>query len=159
MRRRGLAAAAVLAAALAAGGCSGGGSASSGLAWEGKPQVFVTRGLPRDRVVIARVRNAGKGTLHLIAANLRVRDAAGRILKGSAGFTTTYAHGLFGALQQPRHLPEAELIRLGKVVYLPAGASVPFYAAWHLAPGAKEPVHIDYGAGTLAVPAATGTTH
>ena len=37
--------------------------------------------------------------------------------------------------------------------------NVPFYAAWHLAPGSREPVHIDYGPGTLAVPAATGTTH
>jgi hypothetical protein len=154
---RRLAAGALL--ALAVGGCGGTGSTSSDLAWQGKPAVFVTRGLPHDRVVIARVRNTGKGTLHLIAANLRVRDADGHALKGSAGFTNTYAHGLFGAFQQPAHLPVAELLRLGKIVYLPPGASVPFYAAWHLAPGSKEPVHIDYGPGTLAVPAATGTTH
>jgi hypothetical protein len=109
-------------------------------------------------VVIARVRNIGSKTLHLVASQLVVRDAAGRPLKGSAGFTTTFAHGLFGAFQQPSPVPPNELIRLGKVIYLPPGASVPFYAAWRLGPHSREPVHVDYGTGSLAVPPATGVT-
>src|SRR5207247_10023545 len=105
-----------------------------------------------DRVVIARVRNTGKQTLHLVASDLVIRDADGHALRGSsAGFTNTFAHGLFGAYQQPKPVPPAELLRLGKAVYIPAGASVPFYAAWRLEPGTREPVRIDYGRGSITV--------
>jgi hypothetical protein len=110
-------------------------------------------------VVIAKVRNTGPKTLHIVAADVKVRDAGGHVLEGSAGFNTTYAHGLFGALQQPDPVPPAELLRLGKVVYLPKGASVPFYAAWRLPKGTPDrEVTVDYGSGTLTVPVATGTT-
>jgi len=40
-----------------------------------------------------------------------------------------------------------------------AGTSAPFHAAWRLKPGAKEPVRIYYGAGSLAVPKPIGTAH
>jgi len=147
--------------ALAAGaflaGCGGDDKPKTGLSWDGKPNVYRAKHLPNDRVVIARVRNVGSKTLHLVAANLVVRDADGHRLKGSAAFTTTFAHGLFGALQQPKPVPPAELLRLGKVIYLPAGASAPFYAAWTLTPTTKEPVTIDYGSGSLTVPPATAT--
>ncbi|MDX6640911.1 MAG: hypothetical protein QOF12_1922 [Solirubrobacteraceae bacterium] len=151
--------------ALLAGGCGGGGShadrprAATGLTWAGKPQVYRSRGLPRDRVVIARVRNAGSTTLHLVAARLKVRDAHGRALRASAAFSTTFAHGLYGAYQQPAAgEPVAEQIRLGKIIYLAPGASAPFYAAWRLTPGAREPVHVDYGSGSLAIPPVGGQT-
>jgi hypothetical protein len=128
------------------------------LSWVGKPNVFKARNLPNDRVVIARVRNTGSKTLHLIGSKLVVRDANGRALDTTAAFTTTFAHGLYGALQQPAGgPPPAELIRLGKAVYLPAGGSAPFYAAWRLQPGSKEPVRVDYGTGSLAVPTAIRT--
>lgn len=145
--------------ALAAAGCGGGDDATprEGLSWEGTPRVFRAKHLPDDRVVIARVRNTGSKTLHLVAADLKVRDAAGHALTTSAAFSTTFAHGLFGALQQPRPVPRQELIRLGKIAIIPAGATVPFYAAWRLKPGTKEPVRIDYGRGSLDVPAASGT--
>jgi hypothetical protein len=150
---------AVLAAVAAAvAGCGGSDAPKTGLEWSGKPAVFRSHSLPHDRVVIAHVRNVGAKTLHLVAAKLVVRDADGRRLKGSAAFTTTFAHGLFGALQQPKPVPPAELLRLGKVVYIPAGASVPFFAAWTLGAGAKEPVSIDYGSGSLTVPPATAET-
>jgi hypothetical protein len=152
--------AAVALAALAVAGCGGGDRNEEGrLSWQGKPNVFKARNLPNDRVVIARVRNTGKKTLHLIGSKLVVRDANGRALKTTAAFNTTFAHGLYGALQQPAGgPPAAELIRLGKAIYLPAGGSAPFYAAWRLAPGTKEPVRIDYGTGSLVVPAATATS-
>ena len=147
-----------VAAALAVAGCGGEHAKRGALAWSGTPHVFRSHDLPHDRVVVARVRNVGKTTLHLIAARLVVRDAAGHVLKGSAGFTTTFAHGLFGALQQPNPVPTEELLRLGKIVYLAPGASVPFYAAWRLGPGRREPVSVDYGTGTLAVPPPSATT-
>jgi hypothetical protein len=138
-------------------GCGGGDQPQTGLRWDGTPKVFRAAHLPNDRVVIARVRNVGDRTLHLVAADLVVRDAEGHALKGSAAFTTTFAHGLFGALQQPNPVPPAELIRLGKVIYLPAGASAPFYAAWTLTSATKEPVSVDYGSGSLELPQATAT--
>jgi hypothetical protein len=150
--------------ALLVGGCAGGSQAhhapaGTGLAWAGTPHVYRSRGLPRDRVVIARVRNAGSTMLHLVAARLKVRDARGRALRASAAFSTTFAHGLYGAYQQPAGgEPVAEQIRLGKIIYLAPGASAPFYAAWRLTPGAREPVHVDYGSGSLAIPPAGGQT-
>ncbi|MFL5846559.1 MAG: hypothetical protein ACJ762_17885 [Solirubrobacteraceae bacterium] len=149
------------AAGLAVAGCGGGGEDTkpgSGLSWEGTPKVFRAKNLPDDRVVIARVKNDGDTTLHLIAKNLKVRDASGTPLLASAAFTTNYAHGLFGMLQQPKPVPPAELIRLGKVAFIPAGASVPFYAAWRLKPGAEGPFTVDYGKGTLVLPDATGVS-
>lgn len=157
-----------LALTLAAAGCgdSGGATTTSsatttataaadaGLAWVGKPGVFASRTLPNDRVVIAHVRNASNHTLHLIGAKIVVRDADGHALKSSAAFTVTFAHGLYGALEQPAGgQPVAEQIRLGKVVYLPPGATAPFYAAWRLKPGLRGPMRVDYGAGSLALPA------
>ena len=157
-RRR--SAALVAVTALAAAGCGGDAKKPDRqLSWKGRPDVFKARNLPDDRVVIAHVRNTGSKTLHLVAAELKVRDANGHALKASAAFNTTFAHGLYGALEQPAGgPPAAELQRLGKSIYLSAGASAPFYAAWRLKPGTKEPVRIDYGAGSLAVPPATATS-
>jgi hypothetical protein len=144
-----------LAAAAFAAGCGGGHPAARvPLDWDGKPQVYVPRTLPRDRVLIGRVRNSSSKTLHLSAASLVVRDARGKPLDGSAAFTATYAHGLFGAFQQPSVIPPAELVRLGRVVTLAPGASAPFYAAWRLPPHVHQPVRLDYAVGALALPAA-----
>jgi hypothetical protein len=150
-------AAGLVAIAFVVAGCGGGGGddshASGPLEWDGAPRAFQPRGLPRDGVVLGKVRNTTKRTLHFDAASLFVRDARGRRLRSSAAFTETYAHGLFGALQQPDHLPQTELRRLGKIIDLPPGESAPFYAAWRLASGSRAPVRVDYGSGTLAVPA------
>jgi hypothetical protein len=147
----------LIALAFVVAGCGGGGGddshASGPLEWDGAPRAFQPRGLPRDGVVLGKVRNTTKRTLHFDAASLFVRDARGRRLRSSAAFTETYAHGLFGALQQPGHLPQTELRRLGKIIDLPPGDSAPFYAAWRLASGSRAPVRVDYGSGTLAVPA------
>jgi hypothetical protein len=126
------------------------------LGWAGAPpQVFRLPTLPRDRVALGRVQNTSLRTLKLTAARLVVRDARGRRLAASAGFTTSYAHGLFGAFQQPSSLPTAELLRLGKAVELKPGTSAPFYAAWRLPRGARGDgaVRVDYGTGTLVLPA------
>jgi hypothetical protein len=147
-------AAGLIAVVFVVAGCGGGGShASAPLEWDGAPKAFQPRGLPRDGVVLGKVRNTTKRTLHFEASSLFVRDASGRRLRSSAAFTETYAHGLFGALQQPDHLPQTELRRLGKIIDLPPGDSAPFYAAWRLANGSRPPVHVDYGSGSLAVPA------
>jgi hypothetical protein len=156
VRSRAAAAACVaIAAAGVAAGCGAGHAAPAWpLAWDGKPHVYVPRGLPQDRVLIGRVRNSSSRTLHLSAAQLVVRDARGARLAGSAAFTATYAHGLFGAFQQPSVIPPAELVRLGRVVTLGPGASAPFYAAWRLARHVHQPVRLDYAVGALPLPTA-----
>ena len=143
----------LLCAAITKCGGNSGAAKDSPLAWDGKPQAFRLPALPRDGVVVGKVRNTTGHTLHFKASALFVRDAAGRRLRSSAAFTTTYAHGLFGALEQPGYLPQAELRRLGKIIDLPPGESAPFYAAWRLGGGSRAPVRVDYGSGTLAVPA------
>jgi hypothetical protein len=165
MRTR-VAAAAVLAVVLAAGIAVAAHRSESAppvgaLGWaDAPPQVFRLPTMPRDRVAVGRVQNTSLRTLRLTAAALVVRDRRGRPLPASAGFTTSYAHGLFGAFQQPSSVPTAELLRLGRVVELKPGTSAPFYAAWRLPRGAAgEPeVRVDYGAGTLVLPAARVAT-
>jgi hypothetical protein len=154
LRAAGILCVTVAAAAVGAGCGSGHADQVRPLAWDGRPSVYVPRGLPRDRVLIGRVRNSSSRTLHLSAARLLVRDARGAPVAGSAAFTATYAHGLFGAFQQPSVTPPAELVRLGRVVTLAPGASAPFYAAWRLAPQVHQPVRLDYAVGALPLPAA-----
>jgi hypothetical protein len=143
----------VTTAIAACGGGAGAGVRRGDLVWEQPPLEFVPQGLTSDRVVVGRVRNDSLRPLRLVAARVLVRDAAGRALRGSVGFTTTYAHGLFGAFQQPSALPTEELVRLGRVVELRPGETAPFYAAWRMAPHSRPPVHVDYGAGDLTLPA------
>jgi hypothetical protein len=128
------------------------------LSWSATPQVFQQRDLPTDRVLLGRIQNASKRTLRILATTLRIRDAKGFVLKSSAGFVASYAHGLFGAFQQPSAQPEQELLRLGRLVILPPGATSPLFAAWRLPANAHEPVSIDYGSGKLTVPTATRPT-
>lgn len=160
-RAPGVVAAATCALALGATGCGGDGGDDAhrgSLEWEKAPLVLRPGALPHDRIVVGRVRNTSSRILHLTAARLRILDANGHRLSGSSGFTASYAHGLFGAFQQPKELPRAELVRLGKILELPPKSTAPFFAAWRLAAGSREPVRIDYGAGTLLVPRASQPT-
>jgi len=141
----------------AASGC-GATAPRKPLAWITSPQVYVPRDLPRDHIVVGRIRNASSDTVRVQATALRVRDARGSALESSAGFTSSYAHGLFGAFQRPSAMPIREQVRLGRIVILDPGATSPLFAAWRLLPGSREPVRIDYGSGTLPVPTATHPT-
>jgi hypothetical protein len=144
----------VAAAAAAMAGCGGGEKPAPGLGWDGKPQVFRLRDLPTDRVLVGQVVNNSPKTLHLAATRLSVRDASGHVLKSSGAYTATFAHGLFGAFQQPSKLPQAEAARLGRDVYLIPKAKSPFFAAWRIPAGTKGPFRIEYGGGpALEVPA------
>jgi hypothetical protein len=155
--RRAAGAAALAAATLAAGcgGASKPASSSAPLAWQGTPVSYASPDLPRDRVLLAKVRNTSSAPVRLDAAKLVVRDAADRELRSSGRYIAGYAHGLYGAFQKPDPLPPDELKRMGLLVTLAPGRTAPIFVAWRLTPGAKEPARVDYGGGSLALPERT----
>jgi len=153
--RRAVAAVAFVAivSASACGSGVGKTASTSPLAWKGHPKAFRQPDLPSDRVVLSAVRNTSNKPLRLSASRLVVRDAAGKTLPSSAQFVAGYAHGLYGAFQKPSPLPPDELRRLGLVVTVAPGATIPLTVAWRLGKGSREPASIDYGAGRLPLPA------
>ena len=141
------------AAVLLAGCASHTNAGSTPLSWKGTPLVFRATHLPRDRILIGTIRNRSKRSLRLAAGQVTVRDVAGHRLRGSAQFKTAYAHGLYGAYQKPTPLPPEELVRLGLVVEVPAGSSAPLAITFRLGPSTRPPLHVEYGRGSLPVPA------
>jgi hypothetical protein len=148
------AAAVVAGAALALSGCGGGGGErrSAGLEWKQEPLVFRATHLPADRVLTGTVENRSKRSLHIVASDIRVRDAHGAALRSYAQFVNAYAHGLYGAYQKPKPLPPNELSRLGLVVTLPPGSVIPLTVAYRVTPKTRTPLRVDYGGGSLSVP-------
>lgn len=143
---------AVVTAGLLATGCGAGADGGSGLAWVGRPQVFKPAALPGDRVAVGKVRNTSGGDLALTSSEVVVRDATGRRLVSTAQFVSGYAHGLYGAYQKPSPVPPLELQRLGLKVVIPRGRTAPLTVSWSLPAGARLPVSVDYGRGTLELP-------
>jgi hypothetical protein len=144
----------VLAAAVVSG-CGGGDkkAPSTGLSWDGQPQVFSLPDLPSDRVLVGQVVNHSSKTLHLNSGALSVRDSAGHKLKSSGAYTATFGHGLYGAFQQPSKIPQPEAARLGHDIFLIPKDKSPFFSAWRIPAGSKGPYTIQYGAGPpLQVP-------
>ena len=138
--------------ALTLGGC-GSAHPSAPLRWQGALQAFNPADLPHDRVMLARVRNVSSRPVRLVASRVVVRDSRGRVLKSSARFIASYAHGLYGAFQQPSTLPPQELSRLGEVITLPARAAAPLALAWRvLDDNATAAATLDYGSGRLSLP-------
>jgi len=122
------------------------------LAWA---EVIPEAGRPWRRLLRLDDAHVPPDTLPQLAERVKVRDAAGRLLSSTGGFTAGDAHGLFDAFQQPSTRPVRELVRLGRLAILDPGASRPLFASWRLSPQSREPVRIDYGSGALSVPVAT----
>lgn len=142
-------------AAVASAGCGGGQAHESTLVWAKPPTVYRPADLPRDRVLLGAVRNSGARRLVLRARQVSVRDAGGRKLDADARFTTGYAHSVYGAFQQPDPLPEIELVRLGLLVAVAPGKTVPVNINYRLPPGARLPVTVAFADhGRLVVPVA-----
>jgi hypothetical protein len=151
-------AAGALAGALVVAGCGGGerpAQVRDPLAWAGTPLLFKATGLPRDRVLLGTVRNRSRRPVHLVAARISVRDSGGRAVRSWGQYVAGYAHGLYGAYQKPSPLPPGELRRLGLVIDLPPGRTAPLAVAFRLAAPASGPLRVDYGPGTLSIPART----
>ena len=85
-----LVAAAVL---IATAGCGGEDKGTGELRWVGKPRVFRSADLPRDRVLRGTVENGTLRRVEIKAKDLRLVDAGGKRVGGVATFLNGYLHG------------------------------------------------------------------
>lgn len=135
-------------------GCGG----SQELSWEGKPRLFIPATLPGDRILMATVKNTGTKTINVKVPDLRVVDGQGRRVRASAQFIRAYAHGLiFPDLKRRDQQPLVEQRRIGEQVLLRPGRTAPLMVSWHL-PRGGAPAKVDYGKGTLKLPADSTAT-
>ena len=152
-RRRAVAGlvAAAVAAALFVGLSSIGGDARTGpLAWSGDGEVFTHPTLPGDRVLTATLRNDGIHPLRVDIGDVRLLDADGRPVEAMPVFLQTFGKSLWAAGRGPEQVPDTELQRTGRIAVLRPGEEVPLTIAWRTSDG--EPVRVDYGRGSLALP-------
>lgn len=144
---------AIVAAGLLAG-CGG----SEKLSWQGAPKLFVPASLPGDRVLMATVKNTGTKPITVKVPQLRVLDGGGKRVPASAQFISGYAHGLIYPDTKARDKqPLVEQRRIGQQILLRPGRTAPLMVSWHQPRGAA-PAKVDYGKGTLKLPADSSAT-
>lgn len=152
----------VLAAGLAfaglvvAAGC--GGSADAGddstagdLRWSGALDVVRPASLPNDVIVSGQVENTSLKPVKLTASDLRIEDAKGRQLEGTAVFSRTWAKPIIN-LARGEPLPENEKLRIGFKVFIEPGKKAPLTVAWRRSDGAAPAARVAYGSGWLDLP-------
>lgn len=123
------------------------------LVWATPPKVYREATLPRDRVLVGKVRNDSLRQIKVVATDVRAVDEDGDALRGNATFIRGYIHALYPPTRPPPGgLPESELERTGRELRLRPGKTAPLSVAWRLTPGGEVPVRIDYGPGWLPIP-------
>jgi hypothetical protein len=120
------------------------------LDWAGEAEVFTHPTLPGDRVLTAKLRNDGLHPLRVDIGDVRLLAADGREVASTPVFLQTFGKTLWAAGRGPVQVPDSELLRTGRIALLKPGHEVPLTVAWHAADG--EPVRVDYGRGSLALP-------
>ena len=144
------------AAAFAAGcvliaGCGGEASSESGdLRWVEAPSVYSSPTLPDDRVASGRVRNEGLEPFKVGSKELKLYDEDGEAVEGTAIFARGYSHPLRSGRRGdlPESVKGEDFLRGTKVALAP-GKDLPLTVAWRTGKGAKPPVRVDYGSGSL----------
>jgi hypothetical protein len=110
------------------------------LVWAETPKVYREATLPRDRVLVGRVRNDSLRPIKIAATDVRAVDDDGDALRGNATFIRGYIHALYPPTRPPPGgLPESELERTGRQLRLQPGKTAPLSVAWRLAPGGHAP--------------------
>jgi hypothetical protein len=145
-------AAAVLIALVMLAGCGGDGDGAAPLAWKGNPDLVVPPRLPGDRILRGEVTNGSLDRVVVEAKDLKVVDAEGRPVEATATFLGSYVHSIYPPTRGPSPYPEAERQRLGQVARIEPGKNAPLTVSWHEPKGARTPVKIDYGDGSLPIP-------
>jgi hypothetical protein len=143
-----------LAAAVATAGCGGGEREPAGsMRWQDRPVLVRKSTLPNDRILAGTLRNDGRTRADLVARDLRLLDSRGRRVPASAGFVTSFLHGMYPPTREPRGgEPPSEQLRTGKIARVLPGKSVPLTIAWHQRPGTDPPVRIEWSQGSIPVP-------
>lgn len=149
-----IALAGIAALIVALSGSGGGGlSPGSALAWDSTPTVIRPADLPHDRVTYGTIRNDSLRPLKISASDLSVLDAAGQPVRATERFIPSFAHGLYGAFQQPDSMPEPEQLRLGYLASMNPGQTSPLLVSVHLKQGSKLPLSVVYrGSAVLTIP-------
>jgi hypothetical protein len=156
-------------AAVAFGGCGGSateersGSVSGPVRWDGEPlRIDGSATLPDDRIVGGRVENSSLRRIELAAGDLELETSGGKRVEAGLAFLDHYAHGVFPPTRREALATEAEQEaedrRLGRLITIDPGESVPLTLAWRQPRGAAEPVRIRYPEGWLPLPAAGSTS-
>jgi hypothetical protein len=139
---------------LGATGCDGDhGNGDGPLSWAQTPRVFTPQTLPQDRVLSGRIRNDSLERVDLRAQDLKLVDRRGRRVAGSITFLAGFVHGLYPPTREPSRLPDSELLRTGRIARILPGKAAPITASWRTRTGRERPSRIDYGRGSLPVPA------
>jgi hypothetical protein len=122
------------------------------LEWERAPHVFVPKGLPGDRVMSGRIKNESLKRVDLAVQDVKLLDDHGRRVAASVTFLSGFVHGLYPPTREPSTLPDAELLRTGRIARILPGKLAPITASWRTRPGQERPSRLDYGSGFLAIP-------
>jgi hypothetical protein len=147
----GLLAVAVVAVLLARPGDA---PAGPSVAWEGAPEIVRVPELPRDRILVGRIRNTAGEPLRLAAEGVAVRDGAGAPLRATARFAAGFGHALYSPADAPDEVAENEQLRLGTVAELEPGATAPLTLSWRIPAGSEPPVAVEVAGATLRLPPA-----
>lgn len=137
---------------IVASGCGGASGSAGPLQWQGKPRVFTPQGLPRDRVMSGRLKNESLRRVDLTVGELTLRDDEGKEVPGSAVFLYGFVHGLYPPTRQPKRVPDAELLRTGRIARILPGKSTPITVSWRGPANGGQPVRLDYKRGSLELP-------
>jgi hypothetical protein len=105
------------------------------LQWVGEPRSYASDRLPRDRVAIGRIRNAGSERIEASADDFEVRDASGRELFARVQF--------IDALAAPPKEPEKQL-QIGTELELGPGRTAPLTVRYRLERRARPPVSVHF---------------
>lgn len=156
MSQRAAIAAALSVAAMLAAGCGGddaGGSRPASIVWDGKPKLYSHPTLKGDRILRGEVKNGGLDKVRIEVRDVTLVDQQGRQVPAVATFAPSYVHSLYTRNRIPRGgYPEEEKRRIGIVAVIQPGNTASLTVSWHEPRGARTPVRVDYGRGSLEIP-------
>lgn len=146
--------AAVALTLLALGGCGDDPAPKApALSWVGTPQVVRQPELPRDRIVIGKVRNGSEHRLRLDADRARVLDTAGKPLRSTVRFSSAFGHGLYSPRRPPSEsVPEFERVRLGALAIIAPGRTAPLTVSWRIPAGGADAAKLVVGGLEIELP-------
>lgn len=124
------------------------------LGWDGEPRLMGVPELPSDQILSGRLANESLRPTDLDVERVRILDGDGRVLRSTARFASSFAHGLFSAesINLYGKPGDGERRRLGEIATVKPRESVPVTLSWRIAPGGGEAETVDFGGARVALP-------